>query len=154
MKTANSRPGKSRRSATKPSGADAKVESANAVSRNLDALYRALQEVRRSVAPDITVQRLMILLAVYANEGLSQRELLDCLDGCSITALSRNLADLSRLTSKKRPGPGLVEARVDPMNLRVRRVYMTPKGRRLVARIDRSLTGRGKAQSTKARSKT
>jgi DNA-binding MarR family transcriptional regulator len=123
------------------------------VSRNLVSLHRALTVVRGAVAPDITVQRLMILLAVYANEGLSQRELLETLEGCSITALSRNLADLSRLTSKKRPGPGLVEARPDPMNLRLRRVYMTPKGRRLVNRIDRALGGEG-AQSTKARSKT
>jgi DNA-binding MarR family transcriptional regulator len=125
----------------------------DAVSPNLFSLHRALTVVRRTVAPDITVQRLMILLSVYANEGLSQRELLERLDGCSITALSRNLADLSRLTSKKRPGPGLVEARSDPMNLRVRRVYMTPKGRRLVDRIERALAGEA-SQSTKARSKT
>jgi DNA-binding MarR family transcriptional regulator len=95
----------------------------------------------------------MILLSVHANEGLSQRELLDTVAGCSITALSRNLADLSRLTSRKRPGPGLVESRPDPMNLRLRRVYMTPKGRRLVDRLERALSGDGD-QSTKARSNT
>ena len=59
----------------------------NPVNPDLLSLHRALQVVRRSVAPDITVQRLLILLAVYANEGLSQRELLSKLDGCSITEM-------------------------------------------------------------------
>ncbi len=133
---------------------ESKSAPGNTVTPDLVALHRALTIVRGEVAPDITVQRLLILLAVYANEGLSQRELLEKLDGCSITALSRNLADLSSLTSKKRPGPGLVESRVDPMNLRLRRLFMTPKGRRLVKRIDRALAGRSAGQSTKARSNT
>ena len=72
-----------------------------------------------------TAQRLLILLAVHAHEGLSQRELLGELEDTSITALSRNLADLSELTSRKGEGPGLVELRSDPMNLRIRRVYLT-----------------------------
>lgn len=135
-------------------GNDSESARDKAVTPDLVALHRALTIVRGEVAPDITVQRLLILLAVYANEGLSQRELLEKLDGCSITALSRNLADLSSLTSKKRTGPGLVESRVDPMNLRLRRLFMTPRGRRLVKRIDRALAGRSAGQSTKARSNT
>lgn len=133
------------------SKAQAGSSGAKTVSSNLLALHHALGVVRHTVAPDITVQRLMILLSVYAHEGLSQRELVETVEGCSITALSRNLADLSRLTSKKRPGPGLVESRSDPMNLRLRRIYLTPRGRRLVNRIEKALAG---DQSTKARSKT
>ena len=54
------------------------------------------------------------------------------LESTSITALSRNLADLSALTTRKLPGPGLLELRTDLLNLRVKRAYLTPKGRRFV----------------------
>jgi DNA-binding MarR family transcriptional regulator len=99
---------------------------------NLESLDRALRLVRARVAPDITAQRLLILLAVHFNEGLSQRELMQRLDSTSITALSRNLADLSAFTSRKTEGPGLIELRVDPMNLRIKRVFLTRRGRRLL----------------------
>ena len=95
----------------------------------LRELDRALRFARAKLSPDITAQRLLILIAVYFNEGLSQRELLQHLESTSITALSRNLADLSALTTKKLPGPGLLELRVDPLNLRIRRVFLTRKGR-------------------------
>lgn len=98
----------------------------------LQALDRALRFARARLSPDITAQRLLILVAVYFNEGLSQRELLQHLESTSITALSRNLADLSTLTTRKSPGPGLLELRVDPLNLRVKRVFLTGKGRRFM----------------------
>ena len=113
-----------------------------AVRTRLQQLDRALRFARARLSPDITAQRLLILLHVYFNEGMSQRELLDTLDSISITALSRNLADLSALTTRKTIGPGLLELRTDPMNLRIKRVHLTPKGRRLVrdwvAAIDRA----------------
>lgn len=100
--------------------------------RTLHALDRALRFARAKLSPDITAQRLLILIAVYFHEGLSQRELLTHLETTSITALSRNLADLSALTTRKTPGPGLLELRVDPLNLRVKRVFLTAKGRRFM----------------------
>ena len=101
----------------------------NAGLRQLD---RALRFARKKLSPDITAQRLLILIAVYFHEGLSQRELLAHLDSTSITALSRNLADLSSLTTKKTVGPGLLELKADPLNLRIKRVYLTAKGRRFM----------------------
>lgn len=98
----------------------------------LHALDRALRFARARLSPDITAQRLLILIAVYFHEGLSQRELLTHLESTSITALSRNLADLSALTTRKTPGPGLLELRVDPGNLRIKRVFLTARGRRFV----------------------
>lgn len=100
--------------------------------RILKILDRALRFPRAKLSPDITAQRLLILIAVYLHEGLSQRELLDHLESTSITALSRNLADLSGRTSRKMPGPDLLELRVDPLNLRVKRVFLTSKGRKLM----------------------
>ena len=102
--------------------------------RTMRTLDRALHFARKKLSSDITAQRLQILLAVYFNEGLSQRELLRFLDMTSITALSRNIADLSVLTTKKLKGPGLLELRVDPLNLRVKRVFLTRKGTRFMER--------------------
>jgi DNA-binding MarR family transcriptional regulator len=98
-------------------------------------LEEALRAARRELGADVTIQRLLILLNVYSNEGLSQSELLRQLESTSITALSRNIADLSRWTSKKREGPGLLELRVDPMNLRRKTIHLTRKGKRVVSRI-------------------
>lgn len=100
--------------------------------RQLRSLDRALRFARARLTPDITAQRLLILLNVYFNEGMSQRELLGMLDSTSIPALSRNLADLSGFTTRKVAGPGLLELRSDPMNLRIKRVYLTPKGRKFM----------------------
>jgi DNA-binding MarR family transcriptional regulator len=100
--------------------------------RVLRTLDQALRFARAKLSPDITAQRLLILIAVYLHEGQSQRELLQYLELTSITALSRNLADLSAMTSRKMPGPGLLELRIDPLNLRIRRVFLTNKGRKLV----------------------
>lgn len=100
--------------------------------RSLKILDRALRFARAKLSADITAQRLLILIAVYLHEGLSQRELLKFLESTSITALSRNLADLSGMTSRKMPGPALLELRIDPLNLRVRRVFLTRKGRKTV----------------------
>jgi DNA-binding MarR family transcriptional regulator len=98
-------------------------------------LDAALREARRRLGPDVTVQRLLILLTVYQNEGLSQGELLEHLDSTSVPALSRNLADLSERTSRKTRGPGLLRLRPDPMNLRRKTVHLTAKGREVVAAI-------------------
>ena len=98
----------------------------------MQQLEKALRFARSNLSADVTAQRLLILIGVYFHEGLSQRELLTFLDSTSITALSRNIADLSGLTTKKVKGPGLLELRMDPLNLRVKRVYLTRKGRRFM----------------------
>lgn len=102
--------------------------------RQLRAFDAALRFARRELSADVTAQRLLILINVYFNQGLSQRELLERLESTSITALSRNLADLSGWNTRKSEGPGLIELRGDPMNLRVKRVYLTRKGEGFVRR--------------------
>ena len=104
------------------------------VTAEMQQLEKALRFARSNLSADITAQRLLILIGVFFHEGLSQRELLNFLDSTSVTALSRNIADLSSLTTKKLPGPGLLELRADPLNLRVKRVFLTPKGRRFMKR--------------------
>lgn len=104
------------------------------VMQEIQQLEKALRFARSNLSADITAQRLLILIGVHFHEGLSQRELLSFLDTTSVTALSRNIADLSSLTTKKLPGPGLIELRTDPLNLRVKRVFLTAKGRRFMKR--------------------
>lgn len=113
--------------------------------RTLRALDRALRYARAKLHPDITAQRLSILIAVYFHEGLSQRELLGHLELTSITALSRNIADLSNLTTKKLRGPGLLELRTDPLNLRVKRVFLTGRGKRFMERWLEAAVGNARA---------
>ena len=110
----------------------------------LHALENALRFARAQLSPDITAQRLLILICVYFNQGMSQRELLTRLESTSITALSRNLADLSSWTTRKTAGPGLIELRPDLMNLRVKRVYLTKAGNRF---MHRWLTASAKAHA-------
>lgn len=100
----------------------------------LHALDEALRFARSELTADVTAQRLLILISVFFNQGMSQRELLTKLDSTSITALSRNLADLSAWTTRKREGPDLIELRPDPMNLRVKRVFLTKTGEQFVRR--------------------
>jgi hypothetical protein len=64
-------------------------------------LDMALRFARSRLTPDITAQRLLILISVFQNEGMNQRELLKTLDSTSITALSRNLADRQRAHIRK-----------------------------------------------------
>lgn len=100
----------------------------------LRALDAALRFARSELWADITAQRLLILICVFFNEGLSQKELLSRLESTSITALSRNLAEMSAWTPRKVEGPGLIELRQDPMNLRVKRVFLTAKGEKFMRR--------------------
>lgn len=109
--------------------------------QRVQMLDNALRFARARLTADITAQRLLILISVFQHEGMSQRELLQTLESTSITALSRNIADLSGLTTKKLPGPGLLELRVDPMNLRVKRIYLTKKGRTFIKRWLKAMTG-------------
>lgn len=105
----------------------------------LNSLARGLALTRKELGPDITVLRLSILLCAHANEGVSQRELLAHLDQVSVTALSRNLADLSALSARKTPGLDLIELRSDPMNLRIKRVHLTDRGRKFVTRLVKTM---------------
>ena len=116
----------------------------------LHVLDRALRFARAELSPDVTAQRLLILICVYFNQGMSQRELLSKLDSTSITALSRNLADLSEWTTRKTEGPGLIELRPDPMNLRVKRVFLTKAGTGFVRRWLAAGAGGARSRKRKA----
>ena len=116
-------------------GLKGNARSIDEVGQSLIQLDRTMRYARAKLGADITIQRLLILINVYLHEGLSQKELLEQLDATSVPALSRNLADLSAWTTKKQPGPALIELRADPMNLRRKTIHLTTKGRRLIKQV-------------------
>ena len=113
------------------------IEELSDAARHFDQF---LIEARNYLGPDVTALRLHILLNVFLSEGINQRALLQRLHVTSVTALSRNLADMSALTSSKRPGPGLLELRYDAMNLRSKTIHLTAKGKRTMTALLKRVT--------------
>jgi DNA-binding MarR family transcriptional regulator len=85
-----------------------------------------LAELRRTMASDCTMPRFDLL-------GILHRE-----DGQTLASLSRRmLVTAGNLTGlvDRAERDGVVERRADPRDRRVSRVYLTPKGRSLAARL-------------------
>lgn len=95
---------------------------------------RILQKLRQLVDADLSVQKALTLLLISANEGLSQVELAK-LAKTSRAATSKNVLDLTAVTSRKSRGPGLVEQRQDPMERRVNRLFLTAKGTKALKEV-------------------
>lgn len=55
--------------------------------------------------------------------------------GFAISTSSRHILDLGEYDRQKNPGYGIVETRIDPMELRRKTVHLTPKGRNLLNQI-------------------
>src|SRR3546814_8246995 len=72
---------------------------------------------------------------VALNEGKSLGELAE-LVGSNASTVSRHLLDLGERNRRMEPGYGLVDRRVDPMELRKNSYFLTPKGKALAASID------------------
>ncbi len=98
------------------------VAKANQVRRFLKAV--------REVDPDVSVQKLQVLVEVMCNPGIDQASLLQSVDQ-SRSAVSKNIAEWSAINSRKKPGPGFIESRIDPMNRVSRLLYPTDKGKRM-----------------------
>lgn len=89
----------------------------------LGRLAACIEEFRH-LSPDIQAQTMMTFLHVYKQEGHSigviQKKL-----GLSPAGASRNIAFLATVPK----GKGLIEIREDLEDRRVRRIFLTPKGR-------------------------
>ena len=95
---------------------------------------RALKQVRTSIDPTVPTQLVQAFVLVALNEGKSLTELAQAL-GSSASTVSRHLLDLGERNRKMEPGYGLVDRRVDPMELRKNIYTLTPKGKLLAASI-------------------
>lgn len=95
---------------------------------------RFLRQVRTSIDPTVPTQLVQAFLAVRLNEGQTLTDIAEHL-GTNISTASRQLLDLGERNRKGEPGYGLVDRKVDPMNLRVNRYSLTPKGRLLAKEL-------------------
>jgi DNA-binding MarR family transcriptional regulator len=55
--------------------------------------------------------------------------------GFAVSTTSRHILDLGEFNRKKEPGYGLVETKIDPLELRRKSVHLTPKGKNLLNQI-------------------
>ncbi len=97
-------------------------------------LERTLRLARASIDPLVPTQLVQAFLAVATNEGRTLTEIAENL-GTNISTASRQLLDLGDRNRKMAPGYQLVDRQVDPMNLRVNRYTLTPKGRILIQEL-------------------
>jgi DNA-binding MarR family transcriptional regulator len=84
--------------------------------------------------PTMPIQMAASFLQVALNEGKSLRELCELSDTAQST-MSRHLLDLGERNRRLGPGLGLVIGKTDPVELRKKQFYLTPKGRVLLRSI-------------------
>ena len=87
----------------------------------------------------MSVQRILMLVWVAANEGRPQRDLLAAFKDLTSASISRNVAALSDVPSLGEPGLGLISWRQDPLDRRSNLLHLTPKGRQLCAAVAEDL---------------
>src|SRR3546814_10232505 len=83
-----------------------------------------------AIGPTIPTQLVQTFVDVALNEGKSLGELAE-LVGSNASTVSRHLLDLGERNRRMEPGYGLVDRRVDPMELRKNSYFLTPKGKAL-----------------------
>jgi DNA-binding MarR family transcriptional regulator len=93
-------------------------------------LERALRQVRAAIDPLVPTQVVQAFLAVATNEGKTLSELSEIL-GTNLSTASRQLLDLGDRNRKMEQGYMLIDRKSDPMNLRINRYTLTPKGKLL-----------------------
>lgn len=99
----------------------------------LRRLFKSVDLVRL-VDASLPIQTFAAFLAVGIEEGQSINSV-GAKVGISQSSASRNLSSLSDWDWKKKEGLKLVEYRQDPMNLSVKNVHLTAKGRNLLEHI-------------------
>jgi len=88
----------------------------------------------------------LVFLEIAEDEGLVQSELIDRCKSTR-TAVSRAVTALGEWERKgvpglkDRPGMGLVQSEIDPGDRRMRRLWLTPKGKRLIKHLETRLAG-------------
>lgn len=101
--------------------------------RHLDKVSSLFQSFRQ-LDPTIPLQLAytFILCATYEGESVGD---IARRAGFAVSTTSRHILDLGEFDRLKRPGYGLVETRIDPMELRRKTIHLTPKGKNLLNQI-------------------
>lgn len=95
--------------------------------REARMIQRFLISMRDQYGNNLSAQQLNVLLEVYLNGEIAQSEVIKRAD-LTRSAASKNIAGWTRLTAYKTKGPGLIESRIDPMNMKVRVLHIVDAG--------------------------
>jgi len=90
-------------------------------------VIKFLHAVRKHVNEGATAGGLLVLLTVATEPGIDQSTVIQR-TGLSRSTVSKWMADWSKLTARKKPGPNFVESTIDPMNLVIRMPVLTKQG--------------------------
>ena len=112
----------------------------------INRLERAMQYLRREVNEEVPAQQVLLLITVSKNEGITQHALGDHL-GMLGGSVSRNVKSLSQFAVRspqgnlELKGAGLLDTRPDQEYRLRMAVFLTPKGKEVVAELNRIITG-------------
>jgi len=107
---------------------------------NLQTLtnLRDALSVIRSEAPELPIQQLQVFVLVSLNEGITARSL-ENMTGMTQTSIGRNVNALTKYAGAGREGLAWLEWRTDPKDLRSKPLYLTEKGKEVLAKITNKL---------------
>jgi DNA-binding MarR family transcriptional regulator len=108
--------------------------------QTFDRLQKTLGAFQRVTHGAASLQMLVTFLDVAREEGRTQVEIAKAVMLPESTS-SRQLIDLGPFNRHKEPGFGLVKGDIDPMDLRVKRYVLTPKGKALAKVLQGLLDG-------------
>jgi len=89
-------------------------------------LREAMRRAREATDTEVAIYRLLVLLLVLEQPGISHTEL-EMLGKIDATGISRSVRNLSAINEKGEPGPDMVAQQIDPLSPKERRVYPTIK---------------------------
>jgi DNA-binding MarR family transcriptional regulator len=103
------------------------------MSLKLKGLQKAVRGIRAK-APELPIQQLQILIEIALQEGMTATEIER---RCKMTnsSASRNIRALELLAGAGRTGLDWVSPQYDPNDLRIKKLYLTDKGREAVQGI-------------------
>ena len=85
--------------------------------------------------PNVPAQTILTFLMICQDPDLTVVQLAERL-GVSQSSASRNVAFLTDMHRLKKPGLGLVEKRINPLNERTKVLSLTPRGRRMLQTLE------------------
>jgi DNA-binding MarR family transcriptional regulator len=103
----------------------------------LKGLQKALRLIREE-APELPTQQLQVLVEIAMDEGLTSKDV-EHRTGMTNSSGSRNVRALMTHAGEGREGYCWVESRVNPQDLRIKQLYLTPKGHILIDRLSELL---------------
>ena len=96
----------------------------------VSSLFQAFRQLDSTMPLQLAYT--FLLCATYEGESVGD---IARRAGFAISTTSRHILDLGEYDRQKNPGYGLVETRIDPMELRRKTVHLTSKGRNLLNQI-------------------